>query len=103
MGTLAKETGQLEQRVMLEEIPDPEGPGGAVPDQARAGHGPHHGHPEPRDLRPDGDPGRFVPGDSQLQLTDIIDQFERVAGVADARNSSCRASSTSTGPRPRPR
>ena len=37
------------------------------------------------DLRPDGDPGRFVPGDSQLQLTDIIDQFERVAGVADAQ------------------
>jgi Mg2+ and Co2+ transporter CorA len=28
---------------------------------------------------------RFVPGDSQHQLADIVDQFERLDGVADAQ------------------
>jgi magnesium transporter len=86
VGTLAREAGQLEQRVMLEEIPDPEG---FLEELFRARH-------ELVAVRTMAalsreiyarmvTLSRFVPGDAQLQLADIIDQFERVAGVADAQ------------------
>ena len=86
VGTLAKEAGQLEQRVMLEEIPDPEG---FLEELFRTKH-------ELVTVRTMATLSReiyarmatlsrFIPGDAQLQLADIIDQFERVAGVADAQ------------------
>jgi Mg2+ and Co2+ transporter CorA len=86
VGTLAKEAGLLEQRVMLEEIRDPES---FLEELFRARH-------ELLTVRTSAalsreiyarmsTLGRLVPGDSQAHLADIIDQFERVSGVVDAQ------------------
>jgi magnesium transporter len=86
VGTLAKEAGLLEQRVMLEEIPDPEQ---FLEELFRARH-------ELLTVRTTAmlsreifarmlTLGRFVPGESHQYLADLVDQFERVGGVADAQ------------------
>jgi Mg2+ and Co2+ transporter CorA len=86
VGTLAREAGLLEQRVMLEEIPDPEQ---FLEELFRARHElltvrtaaalSREIFTRMRNL------GRFVPGQSQEHLADLVDQFERVSGVVDAQ------------------
>jgi magnesium transporter len=86
VGELARETGRLEQRALLEEIPDPER---FLEELFRTRH-------ELLAVRTNAmlsreilarlsTLGRFVPGQSQQHLADLVDQFERVGGVVDAQ------------------
>jgi magnesium transporter len=86
VGALARDAWRLEQRVMMEEIPDPEQ---FLEELFRARH-------ELLTVRTAATLsreifarmatlGRFVPGESQQQLADLVDQFERVAGLVDAQ------------------
>jgi magnesium transporter len=86
VGALTREAWKLEQRVMLEELPDPES---FLEQLFQARQELLRVRTTARLTREIyarmATLSRFVPGNSQPQLADLVDQFERLGGVADAQ------------------